>query len=51
MKTLEFYWSDLTPECQQYVIEILGEKPNWEFAPFYSIELEEDEDSDNEQRD
>lgn len=41
--TLEFYWDDLTPECQKRVIEMLGEKPNWEYSPFCTMEIEEDE--------
>lgn len=51
MIKLDLYWSDLTPEAQQYVIDMLGDKPDWEHTPFYSIELEEEGDSDNEQRD
>lgn len=50
MIKLDLYWSDLTPEAQQYVIDMLGDKPDWEHTPFYSIELEEDEVSDNDQR-
>lgn len=43
-KTFEFYWNDLTEECQQRLLEFLGgENGNYDTFPFATLEIEEDE--------
>ncbi len=46
-KTFEFYWDDLTPECQARLFEFLGgENGNYDFFPFATLEIEDEEDDD-----
>jgi len=43
MKTFEFYWDDLTPECQERLYEFLdGENGNYDVIPFATLEIEEE---------
>jgi len=43
MKTFEFYWDDLTPECQERLQEFLGgENGNYDVMPFAVPEIEEE---------
>ena len=42
-KTFEFYWQDLTEECQKRLEEFLGEENgNYDVFPFATLEIEED---------
>ena len=47
-KTFEFYWNDLTKECQKRFAEFLGydenENGNYDLIPFTIFEIEEDDD-------
>lgn len=44
-KTFEFYWDDLTPECQERLQEFLGidkdDNNNYDVFPFATLEIEE----------
>jgi hypothetical protein len=46
MKTIEIYFSDLTPDKQKEVLEIIGEdnekEMNWDIIPMAVIEVDED---------
>ena len=48
MKSLELYYSDLTPEAQKKYLEVQGvsdaSELNWEVNPIAIIEVEEEED-------
>ena len=42
-KNFEFYWQDLTPECQERFEEFLGgENGNYDVIPFATLEIEAD---------
>lgn len=45
MKTFEFYWDDLTEECQKRLQEFLnleeGDNNNYDVFPFATLEIEE----------
>ena len=44
MKTFEFYWQDLTPECQERLLIFLGgENGNYDVYPFATLDVEDDE--------
>lgn len=43
MKTIEFYWNDLTEKKQKELLEIFGENCNWDVIPFATIDYEEEE--------
>lgn len=38
MKTIEFYWNDLTEKKQTEILELFGENCNWDVIPFATIE-------------
>lgn len=43
-KTFEFFWNDLTEECQARFFEFLGgENGNYDVIPFASLEIETEE--------
>ena len=43
-KTFEFYWSDLTPECQERLKEFLGgDNGNYDVIPFATLEIMNEE--------
>ena len=46
IKTFEFYWDDLTEECQKSFAEFLGleegDNDNYDIFPIYTFEVEED---------
>ena len=43
-KTFEFYWKDLTEECQKRLSEFLGgENGNYDYFPFAILEVEDEE--------
>lgn len=44
MKTIEFYWNDLTEKKQKEILKIFGENCNWDVIPFATIDYEEEED-------
>ena len=40
-KVFEFYWGDLTPECQERLYEFLGgENGNYDVIPFATLEIQ-----------
>ena len=42
-KTFEFYWQDLTPECQERLKAFLGgENGNYDVFPFATLEIATD---------
>lgn len=44
MKKFEFYWGDLTEECQKRLYDFLGgENGNYDYFPFAMLEIEDDE--------
>ena len=49
-KTFEFFWDDLTPECQKAFGKFLGleegDNNNYDIFPFCTFEVEEDETHD-----
>ena len=51
MKRFEFYWTDLTEECQKKLSEFLnldeGDDNNWTYIPITTIEIEDDEEWDS----
>ena len=47
-KEFEFYWQDLTEECQKRLEEFLGgENGNYEVFPFATLEIEEETENGN----
>ncbi len=47
IKTFEFYWNDLTPDCQARLFEFLGgENGNYDYFPFATLEIEDDDDEE-----
>ena len=47
MKTMEFYFSDLTEDAQKRLVEFLGgENGNYDTFPFAVLEIEDDEEDD-----
>lgn len=46
MKTFEFYWTDLTEECQKRFAEFLGleedDDGNYTYIPITTFEIEEE---------
>lgn len=44
MKTIEFYWNDLTEVKKKEILDLLGENCNWDVFPFCTLEIEEEED-------
>ena len=43
-KVFEFYWDDLTPECQKRFAEFLGgENGNYDVIPFATLEIADEE--------
>ena len=38
---IDFYWHDLTEQKQQEILSLLGDNQNWDLLPFFSIEIEE----------
>ena len=48
MKTFDFYWNDLTKECQKKLFEFLGgENGNYDVSPFATLEVEEDKNEED----
>lgn len=43
MKTIEFYWNDLTEKKQKEILDIFGENCNWDVIPFATVDYEEEE--------
>ena len=42
-KTFEFYWKDLTPECQERLYAFLGgENGNYDYIPFATLTIEKE---------
>lgn len=41
--TIEIYWSDLTKEKQQELLNLLGDNRNWDVFPITEIEIEEED--------
>ena len=47
MKAFEFYWNDLTEECQNRFAEFLGgENGNYDVFPFAILEIEEEKENE-----
>ena len=43
-KTFEIYWNDLTPECQQKLMDFLGgDNGNYDVFPLVTLTNEEDD--------
>ena len=40
---IEIYWSDLTEEKQQELLNLLGDNQNWDVFPIAEIEIEEED--------
>lgn len=43
MKTIEFYWDDLTEAKKKEILDLLGENCNWDVFPFCTLEIEEED--------
>ena len=43
MKTIEFYWNDLTEKKQKEILDIFGENCYWDVIPFATVDYEEEE--------
>lgn len=43
MKVIKFYWNDLTEEKKNEILSELGENCNWDYIPFATIEIEDEE--------
>jgi hypothetical protein len=41
MKTIEFYWDDLTKEKQDEILAELGENCNWDVFPICVLDIED----------
>ena len=47
-KVFEFFWSDLTSECQERLYDFLGgENGNYDYIPFASLEIEDEGEEEN----
>ena len=40
---IEIYWSDLTEEKQQELLNLLGDNQNWDVFPIVEIEIGEED--------
>ncbi len=40
---IEIYWSDLTEEKQQELLNLLGDNQNWDVFPIAEIEIGEED--------
>ena len=46
-KTFEFYWNDLTEECQKRLFEFLGgENGNYDVFPLATLTIDKEEDEE-----
>ena len=43
MKTIEFYWNDLTEAKKKEIMDKLGDNGNWDVFPFCTLEIEEED--------
>ena len=47
LKQFEFFWDDLTPECQKRFAEFLGgDNGNYDYFPFCVFEVEDEDDAE-----
>lgn len=46
LKTIEFYWNDLTEKKQKELLEIFGENGNWDVIPIATMDYEDDSDDE-----